>query len=408
VISVSQARKLIARHAKTIGPETLPLEKALGRALARPMRAPHPFPLFDVSAMDGYAVRAADFRKLEVGSRKCEVKLKVIGTIKAGDAPTLKLKPGCAIRIMTGAAIPLGADAVVPKEMVSFRLPTSAFRLGQAAISVEADVRRGDHIREGGEEIARGALAAPAGTLLNSRWIGFLRNLGVSKVGVGRSPVVSVVVTGSELLKPGQAPRPGKIFDSNLPMLQAALGETGFQTRVALTVPDSPSALRNALKQALASSDVCLLVGGVSVGDYDYSRPVLKELGVRQIFWGVAQKPGKPLYFGGKSGKLVFGLPGNPASVLVCFHEYVLPALRLLEGMPAGPDALHARLLKPAKADKSKTLFLKAQLQPGRGVLLLGGQQSHMLQALAQADCLAIIPPGRNLPRGAEVEVHPL
>lgn len=371
-ISAKVALGLVLKHGLVLEGEEIALDaRALGRVLAQPLRSPQPSPRWDVSAMDGFAVRSLDF------PRAYDAELEIKGMAKAGDAP-LSLLPGTAIRIMTGALIPEGADAVVPQELVQVDGR-------ELYVSRGADVLKGDHIRFQGEELKRGALVAKAGTRLNSRWIGFLSGLGISSVTARRLPVVALLVSGSELKKSGSLLRPGQIHDSNSPMLEAALAEAGISCAAA-RLADEPALIRKALKDALKASDLVILSGGVSVGAADYSKEALRSLGVETIFWGVAQKPGKPLFFGKKGRTLVFGLPGNPAAAWVCFHEYVLPLLN---------DSAPSRFAMSAKAprpDSQKTLFLKARLD-GPRVELLGGQQSHMLGALAEANALARVEP---------------
>jgi molybdopterin molybdotransferase len=389
-ITVARARNFVLKAAKALAPESVCLdEKALGRVLAAPLRSPQPSPRWSVSAMDGFAVRSVDFPKAYTSG------LPLRGTALAGSAPC-RLPKAAAIRIMTGALIPKGADAIVPKEL-------AREHAGNIFMEPETDVRQGDHVRHAGEELKRGSEVAKAGTVIHSRWIGFLNGLGLDHALIHRLPRVSLLVSGSELKPAGSRLEPGQIFDSNLPMLKAALAEAGLACE-ARRLRDDPHALKVALETSLASSDLLLLSGGVSVGDADYSKDALKACGVATIFWGVAQKPGKPLYFGRKGSCLVFGLPGNPSAAWVCFHEYVLPALRVLRGLPPREATRHARLGSAPKRDMKKTLFLKARLDGGR-VTLLNGQQSHMLGSLAQASALAVLEPGGV---GRLLEVHPL
>jgi molybdopterin molybdotransferase len=257
-------------------------------------------------------------------------------------------------------------------------------------------------VRFAGEELKRGAPLAKAGTRLSSRWIGCLSGLGFSRVPVYRLPKASLLVSGTELKSAGQALKPGQIHDSNLPMLKCALAESGVPSR-ARRLRDSQPGLAAALTASLANSDLILLSGGVSVGDADYSKEAFKACGVETIFWGVAQKPGKPLYFGRKGNCLVFGLPGNPSAAWVCFHEYVRPALGALQGMKLEP-LRRATAVEAPKRDAGKTLFLKAALE-GQAVEILKGQQSHMLRSLAQASALAVLEPHGS---GRLLEVHPL
>jgi molybdopterin molybdotransferase len=414
----AEALQIVLEAAQPLPKERAPLgPAALGRVLASALRAPQPSPRWDVSAMDGFALRAAD----APGAKA--LGLPISGTALAG-RPPLSLKPGCAASVMTGALIPWGADAVLPKEL-------AYVHNGMLFPKAEAQVDKGDHIRVAGEELKAGAKVAEAGTRLSSRWIGFLNGLGIASAELVKAPRVAVLVSGDELLAAGSALKPGKIHDSNGPMLEAAFAEQGARCK-ARRLKDDPQALEMALAKALKDCDLVLLSGGVSVGDADYSKDVFAKLKVKTRFWGVAQKPGKPLYFGSKGKTLVFGLPGNPAAAWVCFHEYVRPAYWALQGLaPAAPQFALAD--KEPKRDAKKTLFLKARLGEAPAVAarlaspnarsksdvhsagqapplqasvqILNGQQSHMLQSLAQANALAVVKPGG---KGRLLEVRPL
>lgn len=389
-LQAAQALKLVLENAAPLGAERIALNaKALGRVLSTALRAPQPSPRWDVSAMDGFAVNCSDFPRAYFDE------LEITGTAKAGDGP-LKLQAGAAIRIMTGALIPAGADAVVSKEL-------TRVENGQLFVDAAADVQAGDHIRVAGEELKRGAEVAKAGTRLSSRWIGFLNGLGIAEAAAYRQPKVALLVSGSELKSAGSSLKPGQIHDSNGPMLESALAECGLKAKP-LRLADHPQKIKSALSAALKSSDLLLLSGGVSVGDADYSKAALKELGVSEIFWGVAQKPGKPLFFGRRGKTLVFGLPGNPSAAWVCFHEYVMPAIEAMQGLKAAAPARFAMADSTPRRDPRKTLFLKARLD-GPKVSLLSGQQSHMLKSLAEANALALVSPQG---KGRLLEVRPL
>jgi molybdopterin molybdotransferase len=389
ILDVKEAMRLVAKHSPLLEAELEPLgPRTLGRALGGALVAGQPSPRWDVSAMDGYAVRSGDFPAAYAQA------LPLHGTALAGARP-LALHDRGAVCIMTGAVIPTGADAVVPKEFA---------RSSQDAVQIDpaAEVAKHDHIRFAGEEVQVGLTLAEAGTVLSSRWIGFLSGLGFSKVPVVRRPKVALLISGDELRRPGTGLQPGQIHDSNGPMLQAALAEEGIACR-ARRLRDSAPAVESALRRALEGADLVLLSGGVSVGDADHSREAFRKCGVETLFWGVAQKPGKPLFFGSRGGTLVFGLPGNPAAAWVCFHQYVGRTLRIMQGLPELPRR-QALALKPPRRDETKTLFLKARLS-GSEVRLLDGQQSHMLRSLAEANALAMVAPEE---RGSLLEVFPL
>lgn len=399
MISVSQARRLIQENSKTLPPKLVPLPLALGRVLAKPLRSPSDYPLYDVSAMDGYALKTSGVR---AASKTRPIFLKVRGTQHAGDFLKTRLKTGECFKVMTGGVIPPGADAVLERELVVEKDGWAEFY---------QPLVKGRNIRYRGESTRKGSLALKEGSQLHSRAIGFLASLGIEKAWVTPAPRVALLVTGNELAAPGRKLQPGQIYNSNQWMLETALREQGLDPARSVSVPDDPGKLKSETRKALASCDVVLLVGGVSVGDSDFSKPILKSLGVRQVFWRVAQKPGFPLYFGKRGRTLVFGLPGNPASAWVNFYEYVLPCLRKLQGLPSENPRRTAKLVSGGPHRNFKTLFLKARLQGGDNpqVVLLKGQGSHILQSLAEGDSLAVVPPGKGkLKKGEKLEIHPL
>jgi molybdopterin molybdotransferase len=284
-------------------------------------------------------------------------------------------------------------------------------------VLVKQWVPPGNNIRWCGEEIKQGQKILSGGTLLTSRHIGFLSSLGIARVNVHRPPLVGIVSTGSELTTAMDSSKkvlePGKIFDSNTPMLVACLKELALEPNFTRQVSDDAEKIFASLEVALKLSDVLLVSGGVSVGDFDYTKGLFHDLGIREVFWGVAQKPGKPFYFGTRGEKWIFGLPGNPASVWTCFYEYVRPALlRLLGRTELHPPTFQVPLTQTQKRDPHKTLFLKGRWEKNTKtsqVQSLQGQGSHMLGSLADANCLLVIPPGEEiLPVGELVEVHPL
>ncbi len=399
MISVENARQLILKNALPLQPILMPLVQSLGLALAKDVPSPSDYPLYDVSAMDGYALKASDLR----GASKAKpVTLKVQGTQHAGDFLKTRLQTGGCFKVMTGGVIPSGADSVLERELVVEKDGRAEFY---------QPLVKGRNIRYRGESIRKGDLALKAGSLLHSRAIGFLASLGIEKAWVIPAPRVALLVTGNELVRPGRKLKPGQIHNSNQWMLETALREQGLNPARSVSVPDHPGKLKSETRKALDTCDLVLLVGGVSVGDSDFSKPILKSLAVQKVFWRVAQKPGFPLYFGKKGKTLIFGLPGNPASAWVNFYEYVVPCLRTLQGLPTGRVRQTARLVSEGPHRSFKTLFLKARLKSGSDpqVVLLKGQGSHILQSLAGGDSLAVVPPGKGkLKKGEILEVHPL
>lgn len=376
-----QARKtvLASASARRLPVQAVPVGKAAGRVLAKDLSARADYPAFDNSAMDGYAVAS-----------RSKGPWRVQGSGYAGSRPA-RLKPGHALRVATGGPLPAGADAVIPKELAE----------EQGGLLCAPRPSRGDHVRKRGEDFREGQRLLKAGTRLDPGALALAAASGWASLPCRRLPRLGLLIGGSELAPAGSRLRPGAIYDSNGPMLTAALP---CACR-ALRAKDDPAAFARALKALGRDSDVLLVSGGVSVGDKDHSKAVLERLGVRRVFWKVAQKPGKPLYFGLWGRRLVFGLPGNPAAALVCLTLYVLPALQVLQG---GPAAAPARMpLDQALKGEGRWLFLRGQLGP-RGLRILQGQGSHQLRSLAGGTHLVEVPPRARLRRGQAVRAWPL
>ncbi len=391
MISYQKAQSLILRHTRQSPAETVPLLASLGSVLAETVKADFSLPHFDNSAMDGFVFRSVD---TALANPQNPVSLEIIGLICAGQSEVL-LKPNQAYRIMTGAPIPKGADTVQAQEQSEI--------VGKKLIFKKPFPAK-KNVRFCGEELKKNQTVLKAGTALNSAVIGILASLGRNEVKVFQKPKISILVTGSELLSPGLPLQPGKIYDSNSAMLYACLTQMGNRPLFVRKVEDSFPTIKKILRYALGESDVVILAGGVSTGETDYVKPALKDLGVKTIFWGVNQKPGKPIYFGTKEDKIVFGLPGNPAAVFTCFYEYVYPAIR---HRMRYPDPFLASRIVPAKeailSDPSKHLFLKAQAQR-----VLPSQASHMISSLALATEFLVVEPSSSVQAGDPVLVHTL
>ena len=305
---------------------------------------------------------------------------------------------------MTGAPIPVGADTVLPKEAAVVK---------NHFLVMDSIVPQGRHIRKKGEEVKKGVRVLRRYSVIHPGTLAVLTSLGMSGVKVFRKPRVSVIATGSELVEPGSPLHPGKIYDSNSWMIAACLRDMGIDTVLKKTVRDEPKLIRRVVQKALRLSDVVILLGGVSVGDYDYVKDILKKLDVKTIFWKVKQKPGKPLYFGKRKDTLVFGLPGNPASAYICFYEYVYSALRLMSGFQS-PDLRReqARIESKIKRDPEKSIFLKGKIHQNHKmstVLALPHQGSHMVSSLHESNGLIVLPPGTGqINRGQAVFVDRL
>lgn len=396
MITPETAQRLVLSNSfrKRIPPVVL--NNALGYVLAQDVISPVDLPHWDNSAMDGFAMRSKD---TALASEKNPVYLEIAGSVQAGDGRQHIVRMGQAMRIMTGAKIPHNADTILIKEDAVIR---------NNRLEIRTPIREGKHVRKKGEEIRRGQSLALTGKILNPGLIGFLASLGKKTVSVYAKPTVGIISTGNELIAPGRRLETGKIYDSNSVMLDAALKEISIRPGIIKTVPDDPIQLRKAISQALRKCDTVILTGGVSAGDYDYCREILSNLRVRTVFWKVNQKPGKPLFFGRRKDRLVFGLPGNPASVHMCFYEYVVPSILHKMGItqPLLPRETGVATV-PIRRDTKKTLFLKARLTNRSGhncIEILSKQASHMISTLYRVNGFAVIPSGsREIKKGEPV-----
>ena len=396
MISPEQALRAIRASSRALRPLTVKLDQALGLVLAAPVSAPYPYPLFDNAALDGYAVRWRD--TLAAKPREA-LALRVRGSQFAGQAWKQRLGRGEALHVTTGAPMPTGSDALVPYEAVR--------REGEQ-VWLAHPARAGQNVRRRGEDAKRGQRLAGKGERLHARRLSMLAAFGVVSVKVHPRPRVALAVSGDELLKPGPKPKAGQIFDSNTPALRSLLREAGLEPVLVVRLPDEEKAQTARLKAALRVCDVLLVAGGMSVGEKDLGKSILESLGVRRQFWKVAQKPGKPLYFGLRGRQLVFGLPGNPAAVISCFAAYVLPTLRKLAGSEDA-GTTQASLMHALPANGDKALLLKAHsvnIGGSLSVTVLNGQGSHLLRSLAEGNALVLRPAGsKALKRGQKVEL---
>jgi molybdopterin molybdotransferase len=368
--------------------ERVAVRDARGRVLAADAHAASDLPPFDSSAMDGYAVRAAD----------TPGRLRVSGHSAAGHPAEVELRAGEAIEISTGAVVPAGADAVVPVERVAVH---------DGEVDSEA-VGEGDNIRPRGGDTRRGDAVADKGTQLGPPQLGALAAAGVAEVECATRPRAVVLPTGSELRPPGSELAPGQIYESNSVLLAAQLESAGAIADVQQPAVDDEATLRAALERALAA-DVVLTSGGVSVGQHDLVRTLLAELGVDEVFWGVAVRPGKPLFFGTRGGTLVFGLPGNPVSTLVGFELFVRPALAALQGAAdPGPHYRAGRIARSVRRNPGRDHLMRA-IATGDELEPLRGQESHMIVRAAAANALVLVPRGDGeLEPGAHVSWLPV
>jgi len=373
-VDVSKAKELLKGLAISPKSHIIPLSQAVGKFTSNPVFAPMNVPSFDNSGMDGYAFAWDDLGE----SRK------LAQVVQAGVNPDFTLEKGTAVRIFTGAPVPRGADTVVQQEWVTVIGDTIFFELEKLV--------KGMHVRKAGSQCQTGELILNSGTQVTPGTIGLLASLGIEQVEVFRSPNVSIILTGDEIIEIGQALQPGQIYNANGPALIAYLSQMGITEVKVLKVKDEKSEVTRVIGEALEASDVVLLTGGISVGDYDFVKGSLAENGVLQLFYKVKQKPGKPIFAGVKGEKMIFALPGNPASVLTCFIQYVKPFLLRLLG---NPDAWNAPVYFPIASDFNKkaplTFFLKAKLDNGR-VIILPAQESFNLLSFGIADGVVEIP----------------
>jgi molybdenum cofactor synthesis domain-containing protein len=394
VIALDDAQRRVLAECVPFHPTAIALGEALGCVTSVELCADEDVPPFANTAMDGFAVRAAD---ATTGSR-----LKVVDTLPAGRAPDRAVGVGEAIRIMTGAPIPEGADAVVMVE------DTEVDDDGFVAIGRTAAV--GDHVRPAGEDLAAGQVAFEPFTVLGPGHLGVLASLGYRRVPVFRRARVGVLSTGDELVDDGSPLRPGQIRDSNRPTLVAMVHEAGCDAVDLGVVADDEAAITAVLERGLAECDALVTSGGVSMGDFDYIKVVLDRMGAMQ-WWQVAIKPAKPLAFGVVSGKPVFGLPGNPVSSMVSFELFARPALRRMMGHrdPFRPtvEAVADEALR--RRPDGKVHFVRVIASTGGDgrwhIRSSGGQASNLLRAMALANALAIVPDGDGIDAGGDVEV---
>lgn len=398
LIEIEEARGLVVERARPMPAEEVPLADALGRVLAVEVSATDPVPGFDNSAMDGFAVRAED---TERASPDGPVPLQVVDESRAGRPAQRALGPGEAIEISTGAMVPGGADAVVPVEDTSAR---------DGRVRVRIAVEEGRNVRRAGEDVRSGELVLGPGAPLGPAELGVLASIGRRRIACARRPRVSVLTTGDELQEPGEALAPGEIRNSNAYSVPALAAAAGAVTARVETVPDDPVATRAAIECALGS-DIVAICGGVSVGEHDHVRAVLAELEVKEAFWGVALRPGKPTSFGtGPDGTLVFGLPGNPVSAMVTFVLLARPAIEALLGREAKRPRATAILDEhyPKKPGRAHAVRCRLELRDdGWHARTTGEQGSHVLTSMLGADALAMIPTGSaDVRAGTRVEVE--
>lgn len=373
MISVEKALSLIDARTALPAEKKIALGDSLNFVLASDIVSPINMPPFRQSAMDGYALNWNE----TISSYK------LIGEIAAGSGEKFILKPGEAVRIFTGSAVPDSANAVAQQEIVE--------RNGDT-ILLKTTLKSEQNIRPTGEQIKTGEVALKKGTLINPAAIGFLATLGVTHISVFPKPKIGLLTTGNELVNPGEILEHGQIYESNSVMLENALLQHAFDKPERVRVEDNLAATQNALSDLIEKNDVILISGGISVGDYDFVKTALENLGVKEEFHKIRQKPGKPIFFGTQKEKLVFALPGNPASALTCFYIYVLPSLNKFKGKGFNGLKKVKRKIKSSYTKKAGLAhFLKSQTDD-EFVTVLDSQSSAMLNTFALANALIYLP----------------
>jgi molybdopterin molybdotransferase len=373
MITVEEALALIKENTGCLNrSELIRVENSSGKILSEDIIAPISLPSFRQSAMDGYALR---FHDKDIYA--------VIGEVKAGDSINFEMRPGQAVRIFTGASVPDAAEAVVIQERTVRE---------KDLLKIERVPNLNDNIRSEGEQILKGSRPLKKGHYVTPSGIGLLLSMGIQNVAVNCLPKISVVVTGNELVRPGDDLPDGKIYESNSAVIQTALEQRGIQPIMIAFAKDTLEETEQVLKKALDASDIVLISGGISVGDYDFVGTALENLSVDEVFYKVLQKPGKPLFFGRKKDTFVFALPGNPASTLTCFYVYVHLLIDILTGADRkGLLRIRLPLADPVENKFGRALFLKASIR-GDQVNILDFQNSSTMISFAQANALAYVP----------------
>ena len=379
---MEEAQQLVLERAQPLRAERVPLERAAGRVLAAAGHAIVDLPPFPSSAMDGFALRSGDV----------PATLPVVARVAAGRPAERRLEPGEAMAIATGGVVPEGADAVIPIEYVVER---------DNGVEVDLAVEAGANVRPRGGDLRQGEDVVPAGTRLGPAQLGALAAAGVAEVVCGAVPSAAVLATGTELRRPGEPLAPGEVYEANGLILETQLRSAGASVERLAAVADDEDAHRKALARGL-EHDVLVTSGGVSVGPHDLVRRVESELGVDEVFWRVAVKPGKPVSFGVRNGTLVFGLPGNPVSSLVAFELFVRPAVLALQGaVDPLPRFAPGRLAAAARRNPARDELVRARLRANEAEAAvelepLSGQESHMIARSAAAEALVLIPRGEG------------
>lgn len=391
MISVEEAKNLLQQHQLSGKKGTVALDDSLGLCLSTDIQSPVDIPFFDNSAMDGYAIRWKD--------GKSNRKLRTETKIRAGEMGNFILGEDEAIRIFTGAPIPNGADTVIQQELTNIEGSLFKFDIEK--------FERGANVRKKGAQNTTGTLIAKRGSEITPGMIGLLASVGLDQVPVYLPPTVGIILTGDELLEVGEPLTFGKVYDSNGHVLKTYLNKIGVKVIEMSKSIDDPELLQSQINDFIQRFDVLIISGGISVGDYDFVKMGLENAGVKELFYKIKQKPGKPLYVGYRDHQWIFALPGNPASTLTCFNQYVKPCL---ESWMGKSETWQPTGLLPLKEDFRKnqglTFFLKAKEQNG-SIEILKGQESFNLISYGSANCIAEIPEDIEfLPKGSMVKFY--
>jgi molybdopterin molybdotransferase len=375
-IPIDEARAKVLAHVRPLPTEEVAVQEALGRVTAEDVAADGDVPSFANSAMDGFAVRSGPAGRT----------LRIVGESRAGAPATVAVGEDEAIRISTGAAMPEGADAVIQVERVT---------VDGDAVTLDDEVAVGRNLRPAGDDLGAGEIVVPAGTRMGAAEIGIAVVAGRATVTCARVPRVSILATGDELVAPGGPLGPGQLHNSNGPTLAALATQAATRVVRNDTVPDTEEATRDAIAAALDEADVVVLSGGVSVGPHDHVKPALRALGVDEVFWRVALRPGRPTWFGTRGDTLVFGLPGNPVSAMVTFLLFVRPALGALQGAPHEPERIVSHLDATIPRHPDRDECVRVTLHDGFATPT-GPQGSHQLSSMLGADGFAIVTAGEG------------
>jgi molybdopterin molybdotransferase len=383
MISIEEALEIVQQQKIEKSTREVALEHSYGFYLAEEITSPFDLPSFDNSAMDGYAVSGVSDS------------YHIVGEIQAGDTSEKSLQPGEAMRIFTGAKVPSNTTAVVMQEKT---------KVEDSTLHIDKSVSEGQHIRRRGNELALGETVFSPGHFITPASVGLIGSLGFSRVNVFNKPNIRIISTGNELIPPGEPKTEGQIYESNSYALQSALKQYGFECQERTHIKDDFSVIKSGIADYLDRSDVLLLSGGISVGDYDFVKQALEENGVKELFYKVFQKPGKPLYFGRSENKFVFALPGNPASSLTCFYIHVLPLLQRFSGaLETGLKRISIPISHEFTYNSDRPICLKAHVE-GQTVSILNRQSSSMIHSMALGNALVFLDGPKDVKKGEMVE----